>query len=230
MKKQQGFTLIELLVVIAIIGILAAVVLASLNSARDKSKIAAIKANLKNFQSQAELYYSDNSTYEGLCNPDNSVIHASIQPFINTLKGIAGTTNVKCFVYTSEITPYFYYTDEATQTRNFAAVVAFKNVHYAVDNIGVVTFSASDASGGATLAWSAAQGACATVGKRLPSVEQMKALWNIYNISTPAGFSSFYWSGSPSLSVPTEAYGIDFTVGGIGRGVLTMTASVRCVS
>lgn len=64
----RGFTLIELLVVIAIIGILASVVLASLNSARDKGSNAAIKSNLANARSQAELYYdSSGQTYAGLC-------------------------------------------------------------------------------------------------------------------------------------------------------------------
>ena len=59
--KQRGFTLIELLVVIAIIGVLSAVVLASLNTARSKGSDAAIKSNLATIQTQAELYYGDAS-------------------------------------------------------------------------------------------------------------------------------------------------------------------------
>ncbi|MEK7148351.1 MAG: type II secretion system protein [Patescibacteria group bacterium] len=58
--KQKGFTLIELLVVIAIIGILASVVLASLNTARAKGADAAIKAGLANTRAQAELFYDSN--------------------------------------------------------------------------------------------------------------------------------------------------------------------------
>ncbi len=55
--KGGGFTLIELLVVVAIIGILASVVLASLNTARAKGADAAVKANLANIRAQAEVVY-----------------------------------------------------------------------------------------------------------------------------------------------------------------------------
>ena len=56
-KSTRGFTLIELLVVIAIIGVLATVVLASLNSARRKSRDARRITDIKQIQLALELYY-----------------------------------------------------------------------------------------------------------------------------------------------------------------------------
>lgn len=63
MSQKRGFTLIELLVVIAIIGILASVVLASLNSARNKGSDAKVESQMAQIRSAAEIYYTSNGSY-----------------------------------------------------------------------------------------------------------------------------------------------------------------------
>ena len=88
MNKNKGFTLIELLVVIAIIGILSSVVLASLNSARNKGADTATKNNLANMRAQAELFYDIGNTYASLCS------QATIAQMITSANNSSGGTTV----------------------------------------------------------------------------------------------------------------------------------------
>jgi prepilin-type N-terminal cleavage/methylation domain-containing protein len=61
--SSRAFTLIELLLVISIIGVLAAIVFASLSTARIKAQTAKVQGQLNEMRSAAEIYYASNGNY-----------------------------------------------------------------------------------------------------------------------------------------------------------------------
>ena len=108
-KNSRGFTLIELLVVIAIIGILASIVLVSVNTARGKAQDVKIVSGVKQLKTIIESNYSgatypdltnDSPIYGGFVadgNPGTSTINILLND-INTLGG-------EVFVITEPNTP-----------------------------------------------------------------------------------------------------------------------------
>lgn len=238
--KNKAFTLIELLVVTAIIGILAGIILASLNSAREKGRVANLKSTLKNLQNQAQIYHLENGTFAGLCNyitpPAAQTYHSSIQPFIDSLTSLVGSENVRCIVRTSNVpsaSGSHYKAEDSLETKNFAVVVNYNDTHYAVDVRGVMVLDNSDSNGGASANWTNASNICASAGKRLPSVEILKAIsdyggsggnpdWGIV--------SGAYWSSTPSSISSTNFYALRFDTSSI---IFDSTGSgryVRCGS
>ena len=63
MIKNKGFTLIELLVVIAVVGLLAAIVLFSVDGIKSKSRDARRASDVKSIQKGLAMYHNDNQAY-----------------------------------------------------------------------------------------------------------------------------------------------------------------------
>ncbi len=93
-NSKKGFTLIELLVVIAIIGILSAVVLASLNTARTKGKVASAMGSLNSMRAQAELGVDASGNYVAdIC---GSTVTGGLKNLVDAVGLQLTSDNVKC--------------------------------------------------------------------------------------------------------------------------------------
>ena len=71
--SRRAFTLIEIVLVLLIIGVLAAIVIYRYEDTKRKAHIAAMKTDLKNAATAAELHFVDQETYVGFPAPTTSV-------------------------------------------------------------------------------------------------------------------------------------------------------------
>ena len=241
--KSRAFTLIELLVVISIIGVLSSIVLASLNTARDKAKVSMIKGNLRNMVPQMELSYSDNNNYGGINaagNPPYRPSTVCTGPIAGMAASItSGGAKARCL--STNVSGW-----QDVNKRWGASGLIYTTTApvkaWSVSPTGVVTWDTTDAGGGGTRTWDQAVADCSASGGRLPTVEELKTLGDaqcealgsadctVDSDRTPPSFrATSYWSGTELPSDPTYAYNVTFYNGYMNAFTKGNGYYVRCV-
>jgi type II secretion system protein G len=115
--KDKGFTLIELLVVIAIIGLLASVVLVSLNSTRKKARDTRRRADISQIEKALAMYYDKYNAYPvsspaNGCRSDSWCLDTTNAPnWIPGLQEFMSKQPINPTPYGSPVWPYHYTSD-----------------------------------------------------------------------------------------------------------------------
>jgi prepilin-type N-terminal cleavage/methylation domain-containing protein len=133
MNFKSGFTLIELLVVIAIIGILAAVVIGSLNDARTGGLDAKVKSEMVNLGKRAAVEESNAFTYDMVCGSNGITQSPAIITAIDSIE-LFSTGPVVCnsdtdaFAASAPLEVGFWCVDSTGGAREISAALTTETV------------------------------------------------------------------------------------------------------
>jgi prepilin-type N-terminal cleavage/methylation domain-containing protein len=141
---QAGFTLIELLVVIAIIGLLATIVLVSINTTRQKARDARRLSDLRQVAVALEMFWDTNRYYPSVTSCTAANYGTSTNPpAAGTLRyALEGTAGGGAVVYipaapldplNSGVNVYMYATDVATSAQRYVLRAVLEKHHSALD-------------------------------------------------------------------------------------------------
>lgn len=214
---RRGFTLIELLVVVAIIGILSAVVLASLGVARERAREANIRATLKNMSAEIELLSQDTGNYAFIntCTSTSS----PLQKFVTALQ--AQNTVVSC-----HSTSYGSLANKGWGVSARTNGSIFET--WSASEDGVVAWDALNKS---ESIWTVAIATCAADGARLPTINELKSMRDAYGAVPPSFVAGNYqFSKSENMANLNNVMTVLMSDGVMHSGWVKVNPSaVRCV-
>ncbi|MBY0328708.1 DUF1566 domain-containing protein, partial [Patescibacteria group bacterium] len=108
-----------------------------------------------------------------------------------------------------------------------SATNAAKDKNWSVDASGVVTWDTVNL--GSIQTFDGGIIACGALGKKVPTVEQLKSLYDTHG-ATPPGFNAFYYRSSTEYSLlNTQGHIVYFLNGVVTYNPKTNSDYVRCV-